>query len=138
VVSALCYNLSVTGGATGITITCAACSDMGGTAMEYSGCSCAFDNVGTAGNKSITSTTTSPTSNSFTPAGAGELIIVNYADESTSTTPSAVSPYTLINADASHVDAQEQDLSGAAGAQTAGFTLSATSSTGTLQLGAWH
>lgn len=133
--SSICYTLSATGGATTVTVTCAACSDMGGTAVEYAGCSCAVDNIGTAGNigSGLTPTAT-PTSNSFTPASSGEVLFWNFADEFTSfSSITAGAGYTLINADTSHNDAQEHILSSTGIAQTASFTLNTTSLTWALQ-----
>lgn len=70
-----------------------------------------------------TATTTTPTSASFSPTQR-DLILAFYADEHTAQSSIvAGSGYTLIQADATHADAQEENLGVNSGARTASFTL---------------
>jgi hypothetical protein len=102
-------------------------TDQGMTVAEYSGLS------GLAGMTPVTTTagagaTATPTSGSFTPT-AGSLLIAAFGDETTSLSSIAASGsgWGIIQADTSHNDAQEENLNCSAGAQTASFSLGATS-----------
>jgi hypothetical protein len=115
------YALNIAAGANTVTISGAGI-DVGLTAVEYSGVA----GVGTTSTLPYFggTPTTTPTSNSFTPSGAGSLLFVAFADETNpQNSIAAGSGYTLIQGDGNHVDIEEDNVNSSAGPQTASISV---------------
>ena len=115
---AIWYALNIKAGGNTVTISGMGSTSAGMTAIEYSG-------VATTGALGITSTksdfggtaTTTPTSNSFTPS-SGSMVFMAFADDTVpQSSISAGSGYVLIQADGTHIDAEEENRSGSSSAQ---------------------
>jgi hypothetical protein len=126
----LFYAMNIRGGNTTVTLSSSP-ADVGVHAVEYSGVATSAALDVTNGSVAAGSTTT-PTSGSFTPT-AGDLVYVYFGDEALAqSTITAGTSYTMITTTGDHVDASEDKLGTASGAQTAGFTVGAASASWAL------
>lgn len=126
----LCYTLSSNGGGKNITLTDASASDMGFTAIDYNGIgtwtvdSSLPSGIYTDGSTLSLSTFT-PTTSTWSTGGANDVIVNGYGNEDEAFgTITATSPFSLVQSDPVHTDAQSDRINvGAQTNQTASFSV---------------